>query len=141
RSLMNAQSLVGDEEEEPVLDDRSAERGAEIMRSQERLGCAEKRRRIEGVVADKFPSAAVQLITAGLGYRGKYGGASPILGGDARSDDTHLLNCVGGWQFNCLATKCKIHTFAIALLIGRERTIPLHVQTLLDAVDVLARTD
>ena len=82
----------------------------------------------------------MQLITAGLGYRGKYGGASPILGGDARSDDLHLLNCVGGWQFNCLATMRKIHTSAIELHIGRERTISLDVQTLLVAVDVVART-
>ena len=63
-----AGSLVTEESEQLVLDDRAAERSAELVPTDGRIDAAERVSRVEEIVAEIFEGRAVQFV--GAGFRG-----------------------------------------------------------------------
>ena len=91
-----AESLVGAENEQLVLDDRAAGGDAELILLQSGNSRLEEVAGVEAVVAQKLPRRSVELVGAGFGHHGDLrAGVAPVLGREVVRQHAHFLHRVG----------------------------------------------
>ena len=93
---MNAQPLIGAEEERLVPDDRAARGGAELILPQRRDRGLEEIARVQNVVAQEFEHRAVKLVRAGFRHHVEHRAAvASELRAEVAGDEAEFLHRVG----------------------------------------------
>src|SRR6266566_274300 len=83
----------GEEPKRLVLNDRGAERAAELLAAEIRLGRLEKSARLQVLVTEKSEGRAVVLVRTGLGHHvNERPGGMAVLGGKLVGDDLKFLD-------------------------------------------------
>ena len=94
-NIAELRSLVGAEEEEPVLDDRAADAAAKLVALEMVRHRREKVARVHRAVAQELEHRAVQLVRAGLGHDVDHGARRPaVLGAVVVGLDAELFERV-----------------------------------------------
>ena len=121
--------MVGELEKGLVSGDRPAERASELVEAELWNSPGKEVSRIERIVAQEVPDAAMEFVRPGTRDRADHAEAASMLGRNPGRRDAEFLNGVRRWQDQTLSTVEIAHRAAIEQVIDREvpPTVDVHV--------------